>query len=416
MAKIWIITHNAPPPNQDVRVRNKAMAKYLARIGHDVTIFGASTIHNTDINLIVGRELYIERSYDGLKFVHVKAPSYSGNGVTRIKNLMIYPFNLWRATKRFGSPDVIINDLEIFALNFPFKIAKRYKVPIISEVRDLMPESLIEYGYVKKNSLLAHVLYRLEKRIYIKSDRIVFSMDGGKEYLRDRGIDIEIPDEKVFLINNGVDLETYQYNKEHFQISDDDLLNDSIFKIIYTGSIRQVNNLGLLLDVAKLIKNPTVKFLVWGDGDELQMLKKRVEDEKIKNVLFKGRVSKEYIPFIVSKADMTIAHNNPSGLFKYGISFNKLFDYLAGGKPVLCDFPCKYNPVLRFEAGIEVAIPTANNIANAINQFITISPDRYNEYCKNAIVASKYYDYKNLSNMMAALVEDVLCNESNKKK
>ena len=75
----------------------------------------------------------------------------------------------------------------------------------------------------------------------------------------------------------------------------------------------------------------------YGDGDEREALQQRVAEENISNVVFKGRVEKKYVRYITSCADLNIAHNTPSSLFRFGISFNKLFDYLAAGNaaPIL---------------------------------------------------------------------------------
>lgn len=415
MSRIWIITHNAPPPEQDVRVRNKAMAKYLTRMGHDVTIFGVSTIHNTNINLITGNELFIERVYGGLKYVHVKAPSYTGNGLARIINLVVYPFNLWRATRKFQKPDVIINDLEVYAFNFPFMIATRYKCPIISEIRDLTPESLVAYGYLKKNSIIAKILYKVEKNIYVKSDHIIFTMEGGYEYLRERGLDKIIPREKISFINNGVDLEVFYENREKYCFEDKDLEDKDVKNIVYTGSIRRVNNLGLLLDVAKLLqeKEDRVRLLIWGSGNEIEKLKKRLVDENIHNVIFKGRVEKQYVPSIVSRAYLNIAHNSPSEILRFGISFNKVFDYMAAGKPIICDFPCPFNPVVDFDAGVGIENPSAENIAAIIEQFVMLSDFEYQRFCQNALDAAKQYDYKELTKRMSVTINRLLQKKNN---
>ena len=355
-------------------MRNLGMAKYLASYGYKVTIFGASTIPNTDINLIQDKRRYISDDYDGYTIVNVKSPSYKGNGLSRKVNLVLYPFRLWRYSAVYGkdsgnTPDVIINDLDVMALWFPFWIANRYKAPIITEVRDLWPESLVAYGYLKKRSLLAKTLYRIEREMYRRSDKVVFSMEGGYDYIIEKNLTRILPKEKTSIINNGVDLDTFEYNKGHYITNDTDLNNADLFKVVYTGSIRRVNNLGLLLDAAKKVKNNRVIFLIWGDGNEVAFLKERVSKENITNVVFKGSVEKKYIPYIVSKADLNIAHNTPSEIFRFGISFNKLFDYFAAGKPVLCDFPCPYNPAIDNSAGIEVLDPTPDNIAKGIENY-----------------------------------------------
>ena len=151
--------------------------------------------------------------------------------------------------------------------------------------------------------------------------------------------------------------------------------------------------------------NPKIRFLIWGGGDELESLRKRVEEEKITNVKFQGKVEKKYVPSIVCKADLNIAHNNPTPLFRFGISFNKLFDYLAAGKPVLSDFPCKYNPAVQYGAGMEVAEPTAENIARAIENCAQLSPEEYAQYVEKAKIAANDYDFANLTKKLLAVIE-----------
>ena len=59
---------------------------------------------------------------------------------------------------------------------------------------------------------------------------------------------------KVSHINNGIDLEEFELNKNLYKIDDPDLENDSFFKVIYLGSIRRANNLKQLIDAAKYLK------------------------------------------------------------------------------------------------------------------------------------------------------------------
>ena len=409
---IWIITHNAAPPQYQNHMRNLGMAKYLVKNGFRVTIFGASTVPNTDINLINDNRKYIYGDYDGYRVVNIKSPSYKGNGFSRKMNLLLYPFRLWKHSAKYAkenndTPEVIINDLSVMAMSFPFKIARRYHAPIISEVRDLWPESLVAYGYLKAGTPLAMFLYHMEKNMYKKSDRVVFSMEGGYDYITERGLNDIVPRTKAYVINNGLDLEAFNYNKEHYVTEDNDLKDDKRFKVVYTGAIRRVNNLGLLLDVAKEVKDERVVFLVWGDGNELESLKKRVIEEKISNVIFKGSVEKKYVPYIVSCADLNIAHNTPSDIFRFGISFNKLFDYFASGRPVLCDFPCPYNPAIDYGAGIEIADPSPRNIAEGIEQFVNMPKDKYNRYCENALLAAEKYDFKELTKKLIKIINEL---------
>lgn len=403
---VWIFNHYACPPEYEQRIRNNAMAKYLMREGYHVTIFGASSIHNTDINLITDGSPYIEREYDGLKFVHIRAPQYHGNGIGRKVNMLLFPYRLWKYTKRLNEkPDVIINDLSVMAMSFPFQIAKRYGAPIVSEIRDLWPESIVAYGLLKRESLLAKFLYSVERKLYKKSNAVVFSMEGGYDYIERQGWEKDVPRSKVFYINNGVDLEVFQYNRDHYQIEDVDLQDPNIFKVVYAGSIRKVNNLGLLLDVAKNVHDSRIKFLIWGDGDEREQLEQRIQDENIKNVEFKGHVEKKYIPYIVSQADINMMHGTSNDLFHVGISPNKLFDYFAAGKPIIMDINAKYNPVEIYHCGY-----CANGVSDTAKKIMEVSKfseEQLNELEDNCKIAANVFDYKNLTKQLVDIIERV---------
>ena len=160
----------------------------------------------------------------------------------------------------------------------------------------------------------------------------------------------------------------------------------------------------MLLDAAKKVKNKKVIFLIWGNGDELEILKRRVVNEKINNVIFKGFVEKKYVAYITQKADLNLIHNNPSSIFKYGISFNKLFDYLASGKPSLTTFPCKYNPAVYEGAGVDVASATPHEIAKTIDQLSIMD---LTEYKLRAKEAAKKYDYKSLSMRLLSIITNL---------
>lgn len=403
---IWLINHYAVPPRYYPLARTTNFAKYLMRMGHIVTIFAASSVHNSDVNLIKDGSLYREETVDGIHYVYVRCRTYSGNGKQRIINMFEFPRRLKRVCPHFPKPDAVMaSSATPPACMAGLKLAKKYGARAVAEISDLWPLSFVDYGMISARNPALGPMYAYEKRMYMAADAIIFTMEGGYDYIVEQGWEKDIPRSKVFHINNGVDLEVINRNKEQFQMDDADLDNPEIFKVVYTGSIRKVNNLGLLLDTAKEVTDPRVKFLIWGDGDELPVLRQRVLDEQIGNVVFKGRVDKKYIPDIVSRADLNLAHNTPSSLFRFGISFNKLFDYLAAGKPILSDFPCKYNPAVQCGAGLSVDNPTAKNIANQVEVFAALEQATYQEMCRNAVQAAEKYDFKNLTQNLL----DIIC-------
>lgn len=403
---IWLINHYAVPPMYYPLARQTNFAKYLMRMGHEVKIFAASTVHNSNKNLIEDSTPYREETVDGVSYVYIKCLDYQDNGLKRIYNMCQFAWKLPGVCRHFSKPDAIVaTSMPPTSCAMGIHLARKYGCKGVAEIADLWPESIIAYDIAGPHNPAVIALRWLEKWIYQKADAVVFTMEGGYDYIREQHWEKAVPESKVFAINNGVDLEVFRENAQRYQIENEDLEDPDTFKVVYTGSIRKVNNLGLLLDAAKKVTNPKIRFLIWGGGDELESLRKRVEEEKITNVKFQGKVEKKYVPSIVCKADLNIAHNNPTPLFRFGISFNKLFDYLAAGKPVLSDFPCKYNPAVQYGAGMEVAEPTAENIARAIENCAQLSPEEYAQYVEKAKIAANDYDFANLTKKLLAVIE-----------
>ncbi len=402
--KVWFVCHYSMPPEYEQRIKTQMYAHYLGEMGIGCTIFSASTIHNTDINLIEGKELYIERQYDDLKFVHIRCSNYTKTDLKRIINMEQFSYRFNKVAERFAPPDVIVSDTYCISYKPIYRYCKRHKIPFVVDVRDLWPQSIVEYLHISEKNPIIRLMYNMERNMYIHADRIVFSIDGGYDYIQDRNLEKLIPKDKVFFIQNGVNLEEFSKNRETYKIDDKDLDDPDTFKVVYAGSIRKVNNLGLLLDAAKEVKNKKVKFMIWGAGDELEEMKARIIDEKIDNVIFKGYVEKKYIAYITSKADLNLIHNNPSDLFKYGISFNKLFDYLASGKPNLSTFPCKYNPAVYEGTGADVSDSSSEEIAKKIDQ---LSGSDLSAFQENARKASEKYDYKMLSMKLLDILKGI---------
>ncbi len=403
---IWLINHYAVPPQYFPLARQTYFAKYLMEMGHTVTIFAASTVHNSNMNLITDGSAYREETVDGVHYVYIRCHGYRGNGIARIYNMMEFAWKLPGVCKRFPRPDAIVaTSMPPVSCAAGIRIARKYGCRSVAEIADLWPESIVAYGIAGKRNPLVVMLRQLEKWIYKKAGAIVFTMEGGYDYILEQGWENEIPRSKVFHINNGVDLEAFHYNKAHYCVQDTDLADPHIFKVVYTGSIRHVNNLGLLLDAAKKVKNPKIKFLIWGEGDQLPELQKRVAEEKIENVCFKGEVQKSYVPYIVSCADLNMVHNTPTEILRFGISMNKIFDYFAAGKPMIVDFPCKYNPVIQCHAGVAVENPEASNIAAAVESFANMDPSEYEEYCRHATAAAEAYDFKRLTEKLMDVIE-----------
>jgi glycosyltransferase involved in cell wall biosynthesis len=170
-----------------------------------------------------------------------------------------------------------------------------------------------------------------------------------------------------------------------------------------------VNNLGMLLDAAKIIQNQgekEIRFLIYGSGDESGALKKRCEEENINNVIFKGRVEKKYVPSILKKSYINILHNSSTSLDKYGQSQNKFFEYLAAGKCIVQTYTTGYSICGKFNCGISASIQNAEEIAKSI---ITACNDESKNKMmgENARQAAYQFDFNRLTEKLINIIESV---------
>ncbi|MCK9217692.1 MAG: glycosyltransferase, partial [Firmicutes bacterium] len=192
MKNIWILNHYARNMLRNKGGRHYWIAENLISKGYRVSIFAATSGHNSNDNIDTGNKKYKVVDDEKIPFVFVKTPSYTGNGKQRIYNMYRFYKNLFPTTAQYGKscgkPDVIIaSSVHPLTLVAGIKIAKRFNIPCICEVRDLWPESIIAYGLLKRNNIISKLLYQGEKWIYKKADSIIMTWEGGIDYIIDQG-------------------------------------------------------------------------------------------------------------------------------------------------------------------------------------------------------------------------------------
>lgn len=413
---IWIWNHYATNMIEDKAGRHYSLAKNLILNGYKPTIFCASTLHNSNRSIEIEGNVYTQKESENVPFVVVKTPQYSNNGKQRVINMISFYKNLFPTAKNYaklnGKPDIIIaSSVHPLTLVAGIKIAKRFGVPCICEVRDLWPESFVAYGLISKKNPLLRLLYAGEKWIYKNADKLIFTMEGGRDYIIEKGWNTEkggpININKVNHINNGVDLETFTKNLVEYTFEDSELDSDS-YKIVYTGSLRQTNDsLWVLLKTAKLLQknNKDVKIIIYGNGTEKRRFMDYCEENSIDNVFFKGYVDKKFIPYILSKSNLNILNCSSWSVLDFGSSQNKLFDYFASGKPIISGEDSKYSIIKRNGCGISRKIEGPEDLYNIILYMMNLKIETKEKMSEVILKTSKEYDYKNLTNRLIDVIE-----------
>jgi glycosyltransferase involved in cell wall biosynthesis len=407
--RIWIINYYAAPPQFATMFRHICFAREMQRAGYDVKIFCASALHNRNIEIDMGGKSHREIVYDGIPFVHVKTVPYRGNGVARMLSLARFAQQMRTITKQFNPPSAVIHCAFVpFDLQIP-RVIRKLGAKYIVEIADLWPASFVEYGLVGRRNPLLRLAYAAEHWLYHTADALVFTIEGGKDYVRMQGWHRSrkwpVSLAKIRSVNQGVDLADFD-SRVDVPYPDADLDASGVFKVVYVGSIRRANDLPTVIEAALNLQRSgdwNIRFLIFGDGDKRMELERRCRDLGIGNVIFKGRLDPAYVPAVLSRADVNLFHFGATALARYGLSPNKLFVYFASGKPILSTVRPHYDLVERYGAGISVD-GSAAAIADGIRAVATADAQRYSEWCSGARRAAEEHDYGRLAGSIIELL------------
>ncbi|MBM7662851.1 glycosyltransferase involved in cell wall biosynthesis [Bacillus mesophilus] len=336
---IWIFNHYSNGPMSSGGTRHYDLAKELVKKGYQVTIFASSFAHQaSEDTRIINREKVKVEVHDGIRFVWIKTEVYDRNDWKRVKNILDYSFRAYHYAKKLKEqPDMIIGSLmHPLAPVIAYVLAKKKRAHFYFEERDLWPQTLIDIGKVSKYHPVVMALGKLETFLYKRAQKIIVLFHKAPDYVKGKGID----ENKVLFLPNGVDLSRFRSTTPcDLPLEVEETLQHlkDRFIAIYTGSHGISDYLDSILWTANEMKekNESIHFLLVGNGPEKEKLMKMKEKFELDNVTFLPSLLKEHIPTLLQRADVGLISLKDAELYKWGISFNKQYDYMAASLPTV---------------------------------------------------------------------------------
>ena len=266
MKVVWIVNEYNGPYNS-MCTRQTVLGRYLEEYGYEVYLICGSSDYKGGKNYLSDEYIcykYVES--DEAKFYVIKTTDYS-NYIGRVLVAIQFQKRLWKCRNKLPKPDAIVSNFAGLFGNVFLRWKKHYGTKIIFDILDLWPEGFVDMGYLNKNALITKILYKMEHKTYRDADGLIFSMQGGKKYITEKGWGIEVGGDidtnTIGYLNNGVDLERVDRQKEEYVLNDPDLDTDK-FKVVYIGSISEFNGLDVLLRTARiLLDNGEKKFSLY---------------------------------------------------------------------------------------------------------------------------------------------------------
>ena len=349
---IWIVNHYAGSRLHGMEYRHYYLAQQFRRMGLRPIIICAA-FHHLLTKLPAERTAEV----DGVPYVWIKARRYEQNDSRRVLNMVEFSARLaLRSLRELPRPEVVIaSSPHPFVAVNGYRLARKHRAKFIFEVRDLWPLTILEVGGHSPRHPFVRAMAWAERLGYQRCDAAVSLLGGAKDYMTAHGLD----EGKFVYIPNGIDPQALQSNVEPLPAEHDRAIGDlkTLGKLIilYSGSHGVVNALENVIEAARLLADePTVHFLLVGQGPEKQSLQTRARQADLKNITFLPPVARSQMAALTQAADVGYLGLQKKDLFRYGISPNKLFEYMAAGLPILFAIDTIHDEVAEAKCGFSI--------------------------------------------------------------
>lgn len=378
---IWIINETIGSRIHGMVFRPYYFAKEFVELGHKVTIFSGSYTHIFS-KLPEVKGFYSTENIDGIDYCWIKTPKYGkSQSLGRILNAFTFVAKMFLLRKkRFGKPDaVIVTSPTPFSILNGYWIKKRTGAKLIFEVRDIWPLTLTEIGRLTDKHPFIRFTQFFENFSYKKSDKVVSVLPNAFEHMKNHGL----TEEKFVSIPNGIDLGEV---KNISPLPEETLakIPRDKFIVTYAGKFGISNNLTSVLEAAETLKsNEKILFLLVGNGPEKENYLKIIAEKGLSNVLILDPVPKSSVQSLLALSNVCYIGLTKSPLFRFGVSPNKLFDYLYSGKPIIYAIEAANDIVAEANCGISIKSENAGEIVNAVLNLYGKTPEELAEMGKH---------------------------------
>ncbi len=418
---VWIIDHYSSEPKYGGISRQYDFAKELGKRGIQTVVIASGFNHFTH-SYISDRDLEIHELNEHVRYIYLKTSSYiSNSGAGRAKNMADFMLKVLKfehvIAKRYGKPDTVtgccVHPLTWIAA---YITAAKYKARFVAEVRDFWPRVWVASGDKKRSDPMVLFCEIIQRWTFRHADRIIYSMYHGDKYICK---ELGIPKSRVYLIGQPMDCDRFDENSGKLEMLPDEIRtfmdigkeerqNELI--CVFAGYYMDYEGVYVMLEAQKILetKELPVKMLFAGSGQEKHGMLNYVKRHALRNVLVYDRIPKEAVPALLSNSDVCMAHLEVKGhkeVYKYGVSKNKVNEYLYSGACTLYGFLYQDDEVAASGGGMMYQPFHARELAQKIEYLYRLPPSRRRLY---GIRGRKYIKEKHSVEVLADRMMEVL--------
>lgn len=216
------------------------------------------------------------------------------------------------------------------------RLEKKYKkkIPIIYNLQDIFPDSLVAAGLTKKESFLWKIGRMIEDKTYQYADKIIVINESFKKNIMEKGVQ----EEKIVIISNWVDIEKiHPVSKNENTLFEELSIPKDKFIVLYAGNFGIAQGADIIIKAAEKMKNEhDIYFVIFGGGSEFEKAKLLANNFKLKNIIFSPLLSQDRISEVYSLGDVALITCKPG--FGKSAMPSKVWSIMACNTPIIASF------------------------------------------------------------------------------
>ena len=356
--KILYISQYFPPEMGAPAARVSELARHWAAAGHEVTVLTGFPNHPTGVlrpeYRSRSRRLVCREQVDGINVIRTwLIPLPNRKPHERMLNYGSFCLSGCITGTFIGHPDVVIATSPQLLVGLSGWWVSRVKnVPLVLEIRDLWPESLVAVGMGNSRSLLHRIIGGLAGFLYGACDHLVAVTPAFKDHIvREWGV----AGEKISVVPNGVETDLFSPAADGSTVRTELGLNGK-FVVSYIGTLGMAHDLGTVLDAAAECEQsmPQVVFLLVGEGADKERIIASARDRQLLNIRFLPQQERERVASLVAASDVCLVTLRRSDVFKTVIP-TKMLEFMSCGRPVVLSVEGQASDLLK-QAGAGICI------------------------------------------------------------
>jgi glycosyltransferase involved in cell wall biosynthesis len=367
---ILLINHYAGSVRHGMEYRPYYLAREWVRLGHKVMIVASSESHIRTLAPTLDGAPRMTETIDGIDYLWLATPPYRGNGVARVRNMAAFVLRLRELGAELAArfqPDAVIASstypLDIWPAH---RIARLAGARLLFEVHDLWPLSPMELGGYSRWHPFIMLLQAAENFACRRADAVVSILPRVRAHLEAHGM----APSKLHLVPNGVDPAEWEGTAPNLPAALDAALGklrrQGQFVVGYAGTHGISNALEILIEAAARLREQPVAFVLVGGGPDKAALAQQASRLGLDNVHFFDPVPKAQVPALLARFDLAYIGWRRQPLYRFGISPNKLIDYMMAARPILHAVEAGNDPVAEAGCGLTVAPDDPQAVADGI--------------------------------------------------